>query len=177
MAVLAAFYQWAVAERYCPAVPFTFVWGGRGYATRWSRWRATRRSCARRSGTRRSGTWSASSPGCSCARWPGWALTGRRTVSGWETARNAAMGGLVLALLQKQALRDVDPFTTTWLGCVAGVVVCLPFAPALGHEIGAAPRAATAGIVYMGLFPTAVAFATWSYALVHTSAGRLGSSS
>jgi drug/metabolite transporter (DMT)-like permease len=29
----------------------------------------------------------------------------------------------------------------------------------------------------MGLFPTALAFVTWSYALAHTSAGRLSSSS
>ena len=55
--------------------------------------------------------------------------------------------------------------------------MCLPFTPALIHEVGAAPAAATAGIVYMGLFPTAVAFATWGYALAHTSAGKLSSSS
>ncbi len=80
-------------------------------------------------------------------------------------------------LLQKAALRDVDPLPATWLGCVAGLAVCLPFGPALWHEVGAAPFAATAGIVYMGLFPTAIAFGTWSYALAHTSAGRLSSSS
>jgi drug/metabolite transporter (DMT)-like permease len=80
-------------------------------------------------------------------------------------------------LLQKQALHHVNPYTVTWLGCLAGAAVCLPFAPALAHEVGRAPLAATAGIVYMGLFPTAVAFATWSYALARTSAGRLSSSS
>ena len=48
---------------------------------------------------------------------------------------------------------------------------CLPFAPALVAEVGAAPAAATAGVVYLGLFPTAIAFATWSYALARTSAG------
>jgi drug/metabolite transporter (DMT)-like permease len=60
---------------------------------------------------------------------------------------------------------------------VAGFALCLPFVPALVHEVGTAPVAATAGIVYMGLFPTAIAFVTWSYALAHTSAGRLSSSS
>jgi drug/metabolite transporter (DMT)-like permease len=103
--------------------------------------------------------------------------TGRRDGAGVLLALGAAGLYAVGVLLQKQALRDVDPFTATWLGCTAGAVVCLPFLPALGHEIVRAPWTATAGIVYMGLFPTAIAFATWSYALAHTTAGRLSSSS
>ena len=59
-----------------------------------------------------------------------------------------ALGAAVLyavgVLLQKQALRDVDPFSATWLGCVAGAVACLPFAPALIDEVGRAPAAAIA---------------------------------
>lgn len=103
--------------------------------------------------------------------------TGRHDTTAALLALGAAALYAVGVLLQKQALQHVDPFTATWLGCVAGAVVCLPFAPALSQEVGAAPLAATAGIVYMGLFPTAIAFATWSYALAHTSAGRLSSSS
>ena len=103
--------------------------------------------------------------------------TGRHDTSGTLLALGAAALYAIGVLLQKQALRDVDPFTATWLGCVAGFAACLPFGPALLDEVGAAPLAATAGIVYMGLFPTAIAFATWSYALAHTSAGRLSSSS
>jgi drug/metabolite transporter (DMT)-like permease len=103
--------------------------------------------------------------------------TGRHDPSGVLLALGAAALYAVGVLLQKQALRDVDPFTATWLGCVAGMVVCLPFAPTLVSEVAAAPAASTAGIVYMGLFPTAVAFATWAYALSHTSAGKLSSSS
>ena len=103
--------------------------------------------------------------------------TGRYDVAGVLLALGAAALYAVGVLAQKQALRHVDPFTATWLGCVAGAALCLPFAPALVREVVAAPLAATAGIVYMGLFPTAVAFATWAYALAHTSAGRLSSSS
>jgi drug/metabolite transporter (DMT)-like permease len=103
--------------------------------------------------------------------------TGQRDTAGVLLALGAAALYAAGVLLQKQALRHVDPFSATWLGCVAGALVCLPFAPALVREVGAAPLSSTAGIVYMGLFPTAVAFATWSYALAHTSAGRLSSSS
>ena len=80
-------------------------------------------------------------------------------------------------VLQKQALADVTPLTATWLGCLAGVVVCLPWTPALAREVVTAPLPATLGIVYMGVFPTAIAFLTWSYALAHTSAGQLATSS
>ena len=103
--------------------------------------------------------------------------TGRRDMTGALLALGAAALYAVGVLLQKQALRDVDPFTTAWLGCVAGTAVCLPFVPALVREVATAPAGATAGIVYMGLFPTAMAFVTWSYALAHTTAGRLSSSS
>jgi drug/metabolite transporter (DMT)-like permease len=34
---------------------------------------------------------------------------------------------------------------------------------------------ALAWTLYLGVFPTAVAFTTWAYALSHTSAGRMGS--
>jgi drug/metabolite transporter (DMT)-like permease len=102
---------------------------------------------------------------------------GQRDMLGVLLALAAAALYAIGVVLQKQALRDVDPFTATWLGCLTGAVVCLPFAPALINELSAAPAAATAGIVYMGLFPTAIAFATWSYALAHTSAGQLSSSS
>ncbi|GIJ72374.1 DMT family transporter [Virgisporangium ochraceum] len=103
--------------------------------------------------------------------------TGRHDAVGVLLALGAAVLYAVGVLLQKKALSDVDPFTATWLGCVAGLVVCLPFAPALVAEVAHAPVGATLGIVYKGMFPTAVAFATWAYALQHTSAGRLSSSS
>jgi drug/metabolite transporter (DMT)-like permease len=103
--------------------------------------------------------------------------TGRHDLAGALFALCAAVLYAAGVLLQKRALVSVDPFSATWLGCAAGTVVCLPFVPELIREIGTAPLAATAGIVYLGLFPTAIAFATWSYALAHTTAGRLSSSS
>ncbi len=103
--------------------------------------------------------------------------TGRRDTTGALLALGAAAMYAIGVVLQKLALRDVDPFPATWFGCLAGAVVCLPFGPALIEELAVAPLDATLGIVYMGLFPTAIAFATWSYALAHTSAGRLSSSS
>jgi drug/metabolite transporter (DMT)-like permease len=44
----------------------------------------------------------------------------------------------------------------------------------LVSDLRYAPTAAIAWLVYLGAFPTAVAFTTWAYALARTSAGRLG---
>ncbi len=76
-------------------------------------------------------------------------------------------------LMQKVALRDVDVFTATFLGCATGALVLLPFAPQFIVETSSAPLGALAGVIYLGVFPTAIAFTTWAYALARTDAGRL----
>lgn len=103
--------------------------------------------------------------------------TGQYDIAGVVFGVTAAVLYAVGVLVQKQALHHVDSVTATWLGCVVGGVVCLPFAPSLVEDLGTAPWAATAGVVYLGVFPTAIAFSTWAYALSHTSAGRLSASS
>jgi len=80
-------------------------------------------------------------------------------------------------LLQKQALATVDPITVTWLGAVAGAAATVPFLPRLIEQLAAQPPAVTAGVVYLGVFPTAIAFLLWTYALARTSAGRMAASS
>ncbi|MGW2093118.1 DMT family transporter [Promicromonospora sukumoe] len=77
-------------------------------------------------------------------------------------------------ILQKRLLPQVDSLTMTWLGCLAGTVACLPFLPVLVTELVTAPTSATLSVVYLGVFPTAIAFVTWGYALTRTTAGRLG---
>ena len=77
-------------------------------------------------------------------------------------------------VLQKPLLRRSSALTVTWAACTVGAVACLPFAPTLVRELGAAPGSSVAWTVYLGALPTAVAFTTWAYALARTSAGRLG---
>lgn len=103
--------------------------------------------------------------------------TGKHDFVGVLFALGAAALYAVGVLLQKRALGSVGAFTATWLGCLVGVVVCLPFAPSLVREAATAPAAAGLGVIYLGLFPTAIAFGTWAYALKRTTAGRLSSSS
>jgi drug/metabolite transporter (DMT)-like permease len=80
-------------------------------------------------------------------------------------------------LLQKLSLATVDPTTVTWLGAVAGTVATLPFLGPLVTQLTGQPWTVTAGVAYLGVFPTAIAFLLWTYALSRTSAGRMAASS
>lgn len=62
----------------------------------------------------------------------------------------------------------------TTFGCLVGAVVCLPFAARLVSDAADAPASATLNMVYLGVFPTALAFTTWAYALARTTASRMG---
>ncbi|WP_410652764.1 DMT family transporter [Amycolatopsis sp. cmx-4-54] len=86
----------------------------------------------------------------------------------------AAAGSATGVVAQKPALRHATALQVTAYGNVVGAVVCLPFAGTLVREVSAAPASAVLEIVYLGLFPTALAFSTWAYALSRMTAGKLG---
>ena len=87
----------------------------------------------------------------------------------------AAAAYAVGVVLQKPAVRDTPALTVTWLACVVGAVVLVPFAPALVEDTRSAAPESVAWMLYLGAFPTALAFTTWAFALSRTTAGRLGS--
>jgi drug/metabolite transporter (DMT)-like permease len=87
----------------------------------------------------------------------------------------AAAAYSVGVVAQKPALRYGSPLAVTWLACVVGAVCCLPWAPSLVRELGHAGASTIAWTLYLGLVPTAIGFSTWAYALSHTDAGKLGS--
>jgi drug/metabolite transporter (DMT)-like permease len=106
----------------------------------------------------------------------GLATSERGVAAGWGAALCVAAaafyaGGVVA---QKPLLSRVSGLHVTWLACSVGLVVCLPFAPTLFDELGRAGGDSIAWMVYLGVFPTAVGFMTWAYALSRTTAGRMG---
>jgi drug/metabolite transporter (DMT)-like permease len=74
---------------------------------------------------------------------------------------------------QKPVLARLSALQVTWICCLIGAVCCLPFAPALARDLRAAAPADLAWMVYLGVFPTSVAFTTWAYALARGTASRL----
>ncbi|GAC1600615.1 MAG: DMT family transporter [Pseudarthrobacter sp.] len=85
----------------------------------------------------------------------------------------AAVLAAVSVIIQKPVLRKVPAAQATWFGIMVGAVCCLPFTGQLVSELQAAPLSATLGLVYLGVFPTAIAFTTWAYALSLIDAGKL----
>jgi drug/metabolite transporter (DMT)-like permease len=87
----------------------------------------------------------------------------------------AAVAYATAVVIQKSVLARVSPLQVTWLGAAAGALVCVPFAPALADELERAGSGAIWWVVYLGLAPTALGFATWAYALRRMTAGSLAS--
>lgn len=86
----------------------------------------------------------------------------------------AAVGYAGGVVAQKPALAHASALQVTTFGCLVGAVACLPFVGQLVSQAERAPLSATLNMVYLGVFPTALAFTTWAYALARTTAGRMG---
>ena len=87
----------------------------------------------------------------------------------------AAFAYAAAVVVQKPVLGRVSAFQVTWIACTVATAACLPFAPVLVHDLADANGASIGWTVYLGVFPTAVGFVLWAYALKRTTAGRLGS--
>jgi drug/metabolite transporter (DMT)-like permease len=85
----------------------------------------------------------------------------------------AALTYAVGVLAQKPLVSRTPPLEITFLACVIGAVVCLPWSGDLVDVVQHRPAADLLWIVYLGVFPTAVAFTTWAYALKRTDAGKM----
>ena len=79
----------------------------------------------------------------------------------------------VSLILQKPLVARISAVEVTWIACTVGAVACLPFAGSLLRDTAAASRSDIAWVVYLGAFPTAIAFSTYAFALTHMSAGNL----
>ena len=87
------------------------------------------------------------------------------------------LSALVYAIslvLQKRVVSRMKAVHVTWLACTIGAVACLPFAGQLVGEAADAPAGSLWWLAYLGVFPTAIAFTTYAFALQHMSASSLG---
>ena len=100
------------------------------------------------------------------------------------SSRSASVVGVVLCLVaalsssiglvaEKPVLARISALQATWICCTVGALLCLPFAPQLIREWRIAPASGIGWLVFLGVFPTSIAFTTWAYALARGSAGRV----
>ncbi len=99
---------------------------------------------------------------------------GHLDVAGVLWALASAVTYATGVLAQKPTVRRLPAVQVTFIGCVIGTLACLPFIGQLIGEAAQASPAAIAGVVYLGIVPTALAFTTWGYALARVPAGQLG---
>ena len=86
----------------------------------------------------------------------------------------SAVAYAISLVLQKPLVGKLPAVHVTWLACTIGAVSCLPFVGDLVEQVGDAPASSNWWLVYLGVFPTAIAFTTYAFALRHMSAGNLG---
>ncbi|GAA3023681.1 DMT family transporter [Streptosporangium longisporum] len=118
--------------------------------------------------------------GCAIA-FSGVVVIGTATASQNVSAGLGSLLALVAAITyaagvvsQKPLLDRSSVLVITWLGCIIGAAFCLPFTPQLLDELPRASSSAITWTVYLGVFPTAIAFTAWGYALSRSTAGRMG---
>jgi len=100
------------------------------------------------------------------------------------SSRSASLVGVILCLIaalssaigvvaEKPVLNRISALQVTWVCCSVGALFCLPYAPQLMREWRVAPTSGIAWLLFLGVFPTSIAFTTWAYAPARGSAGRL----
>ena len=99
---------------------------------------------------------------------------GSSSLTGMLACVLAAVSYSVATVLQKPALRHGSALQVTTFSCLVGTVATLPFAGELVTQTAHAPVGAVLNVVYLGVFPTGVAFISWAYALHRTTAAKLG---
>ncbi len=85
----------------------------------------------------------------------------------------AAAAYAVSLVVQKPLVARLSAVQVTWAACTVGLIACLPFAGGLVNQWQVASDGDRVALVYLGLFPTAIAFTTYAYALRHMDTGRL----
>jgi drug/metabolite transporter (DMT)-like permease len=99
---------------------------------------------------------------------------GHNDVAGVLLCLLAALVYSIALVVQKPLVSRLSALHVTWLACTVGAVVCLPFAGQLVDNTRDASASDIWWVVYLGLFPTAIAFTTYAFALRHMTASSLG---
>lgn len=87
----------------------------------------------------------------------------------------ATVVGSIYSVGQKNLLKTLHPIEFTAYAMWAGTAAMLVYLPRLLHELPQAPLTATAWVIYIGIFPGAMAYLLWSYVIVKTPLAQAAS--
>ena len=87
----------------------------------------------------------------------------------------AALSSSVYFVFQKPYLERYGALAFTTYAIWAGTLLTLVFLPGLVSQLQAAPARTTLTLVYLGVFPTAITYVTYAYALSRMAASKAAS--
>ena len=87
----------------------------------------------------------------------------------------AALASGIYMVLQKHFLGRYSALEFTAYSIWAGTLLMLPFGRGLVGAVQQAPVRGTLAVVYLGVFPAAIAYVGWAYVSSHGPAGRVTS--
>src|SRR6266478_4640670 len=87
----------------------------------------------------------------------------------------AALAWGMYIVIQKYFLGRYSALEFTAYSVWLGTLLLVPFGRGLVHTVHDAPASGTRAVIYLGIFPAAIASFAWSYALSHGPAGRISS--
>jgi len=87
----------------------------------------------------------------------------------------AAIAAAIYIVMQKELLRRLSALEFTAYSIWFGTLFMIPFGLGLPHTLAAAPLRPTVAIVYLGIFPGALAYVAWSYVMTHGPASSTAS--
>jgi drug/metabolite transporter (DMT)-like permease len=84
----------------------------------------------------------------------------------------AAVASALYMIMQKHYLGRYSALEFTAYSIWFGTALMLPFGNGLFHTLRTASPSATLAVIYLGIFPGALAYVAWAYVLSHGAAGR-----
>jgi len=87
----------------------------------------------------------------------------------------AALTSAIYMVQQKRFLGRYSALEFTAYSIWSGTLFMLPFGRGLLHTLSSAPLGGTLAVIYLGIFPGALAYVAWAYVMSHGPAGRMTS--
>jgi len=87
----------------------------------------------------------------------------------------AAVAFSLFFISQKPLLARYSPIQVITVAVWIGTVLMIPFGLDMGSDIADAPASSIWVVVFLGVFPAALAYATWAYVLARIPASKAGS--
>jgi drug/metabolite transporter (DMT)-like permease len=84
----------------------------------------------------------------------------------------AAITSSVYMIMQKAYLARYSALEFTAYSIWFGTLLMLPFGSGFLNAVRSAPASATLAVIYLGIFPGALAYVAWAYVMSHGTAGR-----